>query len=72
MASGIMDMETKRIILRKNHDHLPDIALLQSLQRRAECLRAAESSNVKLNEAFKNAIRGQEGASLLSYPSIER
>ena len=72
MASGIMDTSTKRIVLRKNHDHLPDIELLHSLQRRSECFREAEASNVKLGEAFKNAIRGKEGACLVNYPSIER
>ena len=67
-----MDLTTKRITLKKDHDHLPDIELLQSLQRRSEVLQEAETSNVKLNEAFKNALRGKEGACAVSYPAIER
>ena len=69
-----MDTSTKRIVLKKdhNHDHPPDIELLQSLQRRSEVLQEAENSNGKLNEAFKNAIRGKEGACTVSYPAIER
>ena len=72
LARGIMDLTTKRITLKKDHDHLPDIELLQSLQRRSEVLQEAETSNVKLSEAFKNALRGKEGADIVSYPAIER
>ena len=67
-----MDLSTKRITLKKDHDHLPDNELLHSLQRRSEVLQEAEASNGRLNEAFKNAIRGKEGASAISYPAIER
>ena len=61
-----------RIIPRKPHNHEPDLDLLKSLQRRAEALDAAESTNVKLSDAFKNALRGKEGACLISYPAIAR
>ena len=61
-----------RILPRKPHNHEPDLDLLKSLQRRAEALEAAESTNVKLSDAFKSALRGKEGACLISYPTIAR
>ena len=67
-----MNLVTKRISLNKGHNHLPDIELLHSLQRRSEVLQEAEKCSGRLNEAFKNAIRGKEGASAISYPAIER
>ena len=72
LARGVMELTTKRITLKKDHDHLPDIELLHSLQRRSEVLQEAEASNVKLYEVFKNALRGKEGACAVSYPAIER
>ena len=61
-----------RIIPRKPHNHEPDVDLLRKLQRTSEVMHAAETSNVKLSEVFKDAVRGKEGAALISYATISR
>ena len=71
-ARGIMDMNTKRIVMNKPHNHEPDRELLDVLKLRHRVLTAAESSNVKLSHVFNDATRGQEGACRVGFHPMSR
>ena len=71
-ARGIMDICKERIVMSKEHNHVPDGELIQVLKLRQKVLTAAESSNVKLSQVFNDATRGEEGACRIGFHPMSR
>ena len=71
-ATAILDLNSRRIVPKKPHNHDPDHELLNLLKLREKVLSKAESSNVRLNQVFDDATRGQEGACRLGFYTMSR
>ena len=71
-GSAILDPLTSRIEGKAPHNHSPDMELLQKLKIKKKVLDAAKNSNAPLNVVFKDATRGEPGASLVGYGSMVR
>ena len=71
-AFGELHTETKTLELSTGHNHEPDVQLLKKLKIRQKVLDASSTAKVPLNEAFKDATRGQDGADLVSYAEMYR
>ena len=71
-GSAILDPSALRIEGKVPHNHSPDTELLQKLKIKQKVIEAAKKSNAALNVVFKDATRGQPGASLVGYGSMAR
>ena len=71
-ATAMLDLNTRRIVPKKPHNHEPDLELLDLLKLRDKVLSKAESSNVRLCQVFEDETRGQEGACRLGFYTMSR
>ena len=71
-AKGVLDPVSRTIQVTQPHNHDADVALLNLLKLRKKALDSASTSKLPLNEAFKDAVRGQDGADLVSYAQMYR
>ena len=71
-GKAILDPESRKIELTQPHTHEPDEELLKKLKVRKKVLSEAATLKMPLNEVFKNATRGEEGAEHLAYGTVYR
>ena len=71
-VNGVLDPVSRRITVKKEHNHPPDSALLQKLKLKRELLDGARNSTKNLSLVFKDVTRGKEGASLVGFPGMTR
>ena len=71
-AFGELHTDSKILELKTGHNHEPDVPLLKKLKIRQKVLTASCTAKVPLNEAFKDATRGEDGADLVSYAEMYR
>ena len=71
-GKAILNPESRKIEVTQGHTHEPDEDLLKKLTLRKKILSEAASSKMPLNEVFKSATRGEEGAELLAYGELYR
>ena len=69
-ATGMLHLNSQRIVPKKPHNHDPDRELLNLLKLREKVLSTAESTNDRLSQVFDDATRGQEGACRLGFYTI--
>ena len=71
-GKAILDPESCKIEVTQDHSHEPDEELLKKLKLRKKIFTEAATSRMPLNEVFKSATRGEEGAKHLAYGTVYR